>query len=154
VVRVRCAGQHGAHRRQGGQVAAAPGEPCPQVAAHHLVDPRRVRALLDAVARPVARHRVLRGRRRRRRVVRRPGRPLRPLVLALLPQQPHQPVLLRARQRPVQEGVRAHPASRLAAWMTDCNSWPFIRRYNILWRVFFLWHFNPPRPHKDATCLH
>ena len=91
--------------------------------------------VLDAVARPVAGDRLLLGHVRLN--VRRAIDAVRPLLLAVLPQQPHQPVLLRTRQRTVQEGVRAHSAPGLETRMntavysvaTTCSWYPAHERH-------------------------
>jgi len=89
---VSCRCTTGKRWRPDWQVAAAEGEPRSQIPAHHHVDTRRIRALLDSVAHLVARHRLLFG----QRVLRRAFVSVRPVLLALLSQQPDQPVLLRA----------------------------------------------------------
>ena len=85
-----------------------------------LVTPWHILSLVtgDSMAHSVAGDWLLLG----YRVMRRARSPVRSVVLALLPQQPDQPVLLRARQRAVQEGVPAYSAPRLATRMTDSNT--------------------------------
>ena len=90
------AGKHDARQRcrQKCQVTATPGKPRSQITAHHHIDTRRVRAVLDSMAHPVTGHRLLFG----QRVVRRTVVTVRYLLLAVLSQQPDQPVLLCAGQ--------------------------------------------------------